>query len=237
IRVKEESAKFGLKLNVKKTKVMSTKELKDFIVDGERIEVVESYILLGSKIERNGSCEGEIRRRINLGRTAMANLTKIMKDKDISIHTKKIIVEAMVFPVTLYGCESWTLRKKERKMIDAFELWVWRRLLRVPWTEKKTNISILEKIKPSFSLQSRILKQKLTYFGHVMRKEVSLEKTIMLGKVEGRRKRGRQRIRWIEKIEKVTEMKLEELRETTRERSRWRRLHEVTRSRRRLDGT
>ena len=237
-KVKEESLRSGLKLNISKTKIMTNGKCNSFEIDGNKIEIIENFIFLGSKINKDGTCEEDVRRRIMLGRTAMMDLSKIMKDRDITRRTKIRIIKAMVFPVATYGCESWTLRKKERKKIDAFELWTWRRLLKVPWTAKRTNQSILDEVRPECSLEALMLKQKLSYFGHVMRAERSLEKTIMLGKVGGSRRRGRQRTRWMDGIREGTGMSLQQLRDIAKDRSTWRELiHGVTRSRRRFDGT
>ena len=191
--VKEKSAQAGLYLNLKKTKVMSTEEIEEFELDGENIEIVRDFVFLGAKIEDSGSCKGEILRRLALGRAAMTGLNKIWKDKDITITTKCRIVNALVFPVVLYGCESWTIRKAERRRIDSFELWCWRRLLRIPWTARRTNQSVIEEIKPTNPLEALIKKQQLSYFGHIMRSENSLEKSMMLGMGGGARKRGRPR--------------------------------------------
>ena len=166
----EKSAQAGHYLNLKKTKIMSTEEIEEFEVDGEKIGVVQDFIFLGAKIEDSGSCKGENLRRLAL----------IWKDKDITITTKCRLVNALVFPVVLYGCESWTIRKAERRRIDSFELWCWRRLLRIPWTARRTNKSVIEEIKATNPLETLIKKQQLSYFGHIMRRENSLEKSIML---------------------------------------------------------
>ena len=235
--VEIESSKAGLKLNIKKTKIMTSASTNTFKIEDAQIEVVENFILLGSRIDKDGGCEEEIRRRLTLGRRAMTDLNKIMKDKDVCMTTKIRIVNTMVFPVVMYACESWTLRKKDRKKIDSFELWCWRRLLGVPWTARRTNESILNQIKPKLSLEAMILKQKLSYFGHVMRTENSIEKAIMLGKVEGARRRGRPKMRWMDGIKESTGMTLQELKEKVQERKCWRDYtYRVTRSRKRLDG-
>ena len=171
---------------------MTTRSLNEIQIDDERIEIVEDYTFLGSRINKDGDCSHEINRRLMLGRQAMINLEKLMKSRDINMNTKKKIVQTMVFPITTYGCESWTIKKQDRRKVDAFELWCWRRVLRVPWTAKRTNQSILDEIKPDISLESSMLKLKLSFFGHIMRKNESLEKEIMLGKIEGKRRRGRQ---------------------------------------------
>ena len=158
------------------------------------METVSDFILGGSKITADGDCSHEIKRRLLLERKVMTNLNSILKSRDITLSTKVHLVKAMVFPVVMYGCESWTVKKPERRRIDAFELWCWRRLLRVPWTARRSNQSILKETSPGISLEGMMLKLKLQYFGHLMRRADSLEKTLMLGGIEGRRKRGRQRM-------------------------------------------
>ena len=154
-------------------------------------------IFLGSKITADVEYSHEIKRCLLLGRKAMTNLSSILKSRDITLPTKVYLVKAMVFPVVTYGCESWTIKKAEHWRIDAFELWCWRRLLRVPWTARKYNLSILKEISPEYSLEGLMLKLKLQYFGHLMQRTDSLEKTLMLGKIEGRRRRGQQRMKWV----------------------------------------
>ena len=163
-------------------------------------ETVSDFIFLASKITADGDCSHEIKRCLLLGRKVMTNLDSICKSRDITLSTKVRLVKAMVFPVVMYGCESWTIKKAEHRRIDAFELLCWRRLLRVPWTARRSNQSILKEISPGCSLVGLILKLKLQYFGHLMRRADSLEKTLMLGKIEGRRRRGRQRMRWLDGI-------------------------------------
>ena len=163
-------------------------------IDGETMETVTDFIFLGSKITVDGDCSHEIKRHLLLGRKVMTNLDSILKSRDITLPTKVHLVKAMVFPVVMYGCESWTIKKAERQKIDTFELWCQRRLLRVPWTARKSNQSILKEISPGCSLAGLMLKLKLQYFGHLMRRPDSLEKTLMLGKIEGGR-RGQQRMR------------------------------------------
>ena len=158
---------------------------------------MSDFIFGGSKITADGDCIHEIKRRLLLGRKVMSNLDSIFKRRDITLPTKVHLVKAMVFPVAVYGCESWTVKKAEHQRIDAFELWCWRRLLRVPWTARRSNQSILKEISPGCSLEGLMLKLKLQYFGHLMRRTDSFEKTLMLGKIEGRRRRGRQRMRWV----------------------------------------
>ena len=150
------------------------------------METVTDFIFLGSKITAHGDCSHEIKRPLLLGRKAMSNLDRILKIRDITLRTKVCLVKAMVFPVVMYGCESWTIRKAERQRIDAFELWYWRRLLRVPWTTRRSNQSILKEISPEYSLEGLMLKLKLQYFGHLIQRANSLEKILMLGKIEGR---------------------------------------------------
>ena len=153
------------------------------------METVTNFIFLGSEITVDGDCSLEIKRRLLLGRKAMTNLDSILKSRDITLPTKVCLVKAVVFPVVMYGCESWTIKKAECRRIDAFELWYWRKLLRVPWTARRSNQSTL-KISPGCSLEGLMLKLKLQYFGHLMQRADSLEKTLMLGKIEGRRRRG-----------------------------------------------
>ena len=159
-------------------------------VDGETVETVADFIFLGSQITADGDCSHEIKRRLLLGRKVMTNLDSIFKSRDIILPTKVRLVKAMVFPVVMYGCENWTVKKAERQRIDAFELWCWRRLLRVPWTARRSNQSILKEISPGISLEGMMLKLKLQYFGHLLRRVDSLEKTLMLGGIGGRRRRG-----------------------------------------------
>ena len=160
----------------------------------------------GSKITADGDCSNEIKRRLLLGRKVMTNLDSILKSRDITLPTKVCLVKAMVFPEVMYGCESWTMKKAECRRIDAFELWCWRRLLRVPWTAKRSNQSILEEISPGCSLEGLMLKLKLQYFGHLMQRVDSLEKSLILGGIGGRRGRGRQRMRWLDGITNSMDM-------------------------------
>ena len=165
-------------------------------IDGETMETVWDFIFLGSKITADGDRSHEIKRRLFLGRKAMTNLDGILKSRIITLSTKIRLVKAMVFPGVMYGCESWTIKKAEWRRIDAFKLWCWKRLLRVPWIARRSNLSILKEISPGYSLEGLILKLKLHYFGHLMWRADSFEKTLILGKIEGRRRRGWQRVRW-----------------------------------------
>ena len=186
MKVKEESEKVGLKVNIQKTKVMTSGPITSWEIDGE---TVSDFIILGSKITADGDCSHEIKRCLLLGRNVMTNLDSIFKSRDITLSTKVRLVKAMVFSVVMYGCESWTVKKAERRRSVAFELWCWRRLLRVPWTARRSNQSILKEISPGISLEGLMLKLKLQYFGHFMRRVDSLEKTLMLGGIGGRRRR------------------------------------------------
>ena len=168
MKVKVESEKVGLKLNIQKTKIMASGPITSWEIDGERVETVSDFIFGGSKITADGDCSHEIKRRLLLGRKVMTNLDSIFKSRDITLPTKVRLVQAMVFPVVMYGCESWTINKAERQRIDAFELRCWRRLLRVPWTARRSNQSILKEISPEYSLEGLMLKLKLKIFGHLM---------------------------------------------------------------------
>ena len=188
--MKEESEKVVLKLNIQKTKIMVSGPIISWQIDEETVETVADFIFLCSKITADGDCSHEIKRCSLLGRKVMTNLDCILKSRDIALSTKVCLVKVMVFPVVMYGCESWTIKKAESRRIDAFELCCWRRLLRVPWTARRSNQSILKEISPGCSLEGLMLKLKLQYFGHLMRRADSLEKTVMLGKIEGGRRRG-----------------------------------------------
>ena len=196
MKVEEESEKVGLKLNIQKTKIVASGPITSGQIDGE---TVADFISWGSKITAGGDCSHEIKRRLLLGKKAMTNLDSILKSRNITLPTKVHLVKAMVFPVVMYGCESWTIKKAECRRIDALELWWWKRLLRVPWTARRSNQSIL-KISPGCSLEGLMMKLKLQYFGHLMPRTDSFEKTLMLGKIEGRRRRGQQRMRWLDGI-------------------------------------
>ena len=190
MKVKKESEKVGLKLNIQKTKIMASSPITSWQIDEETVETVAGFIFGGSKITADGDCSHEIKRRLLLGRKVITNLDSILKSRDITLSTKVQLVNAMLFPVVMYGCESWTIKKIEHQRIDAFELWCWKRLLRVPWTARRPNQSILKEINPEYSLEGLTVKLKLQYFGHLMQRADSFEKTLMLGKIEGRRRRG-----------------------------------------------
>ena len=168
MKVKEESEKVGLKLSIQKTEIMASGPISSWQIEGETMETVRDFIFLCSKITTDGGCSHEIKGHLLLGRKAMTNLDSIFKSRDITLPTKVRLVKAVVFPVVMYGCESWTIKKAERRRTDAFELWCWRRLLRVPWTARRSNQSILKEISPGISLEGLMLKVKLQYFGHLM---------------------------------------------------------------------
>ena len=211
MKVKGENEKAGLILNIQKTKIMASGPIISWQIDGETMETATDLIFLGSKITSEGDCSHEIKRQLFLGRKTMTNLDSILKSRDITLWTNVCLVKAMFLPVVMYGCESWTIKKSEHRRIDASELWCCGRLLKVPWTARRSNQSLLKEISPEYSLRGLMLKLKLQYFDHLLQRTDSLVKTLMLGKIKGRRRRGRQRVRWLDGITDSMDMSLSKL--------------------------
>ena len=233
LKVKAESEALGLRLNVSKTKIMivgGDDNIEPFLVDGTEVEQVTQFNFLGALITTSGGCSAEIRRCLAMAKSAMVGLNKIWVDRGITKATKTRLVSALIFPIATYGCETWTLTKSDRKRINSFELWCWRRMLRISWIMKRTNDSVLQEVQPKTRLLCLIQSQMLSFFGHVSRRDGDcLEKVIMQGRVEGSRKPGRPRTRWIDQIKSVAgSSSLQDLYSLAKDRQRWRAIVDVT---------
>lgn len=222
LKVEQRSLEMGLSLNINKTKIMTTNGSAKVWINNEEIETVNSFNLLGSTINDKATSVDDIKKRIALGKSAVNDLSRIFTDKNIQLRTKVRIVNSMVFPVMMYGCESWTVKKQDLRKVDAFEMWCWRRILQVPWTARRTNKSIIEEIQPDLCLQGKIMKLQLSYFGHIARRPHSLEHDMMFGYMDGKRKPGRPATRWTDTIKDITGISISNLKRNTQDRTAYR---------------
>ena len=231
-KVKLESEAMGLRLNVAKTKIMiigGVQPTDPLMVDGKEVEQITQFNFLGALITTDGSCKQEIRRRLTMARSAMANLSTIWADRGVTKATKVRLVRALVFPIATYSCETWSLTKADRDRINAFELWCWRKMLKIPWVAKRTNISVLHDIGVKNRLLDSVNRQTLSYFGHIARRQDNcLEKVLMQGKIEGSRRRGRPRARWMDRIKNLTGQPLTGVYKLAADRQQWRAILKVT---------